>query len=151
MLRAVLVLVLAAGSLPPTPLLADEMLVATRTLRAMTEIVPGDVAVVAGDHPGALRSPEEAVGLEARVVIYAGRPILPSDLGPAATVERNGIVPLLFRRGGLTILAEGRSLGRGGPGDTIRVMNLSSRSTVSGRIGPDGVVHVAGSLHPALP
>lgn len=142
MLRcAVLGLALAAA----LPAAAAETLVATRTIRAMAEIGPQDVALVAGRTPGALTSVGEAVGLEARVVLYAGRPIRPGDVGPAATVERNGIVSLVFRRGGLVILAEGRALGRGAPGEVIRVMNLSSRTTVHGRIGPDGAVHVAGS------
>ena len=122
-----------------------ETLVATRTLRATTLIGPGDVVLISETHPGALSTPEEAVGQEARVALYAGRPIRPGDVGPAAVVDRNGIVPLVFRRGGLTILAEGRALGRGAPGESVRVMNLSSRSTVSGVIAPDGSVHVLGS------
>lgn len=141
MTRAAALILALLAALPA----AAETLVATRTIRAMAAIGPEDVTLVAGQIPGALSSPAEAVGLEARVVLYAGRPIRPGDVGPAATVERNGIVPLVFRRGGLTILSEGRALGRGGPGEVIPVMNLSSRTTVQGRIGPDGAVHVAGS------
>jgi flagella basal body P-ring formation protein FlgA len=66
-----------------------------------------------------------------------------ADLGPPALVDRNQIVALDFRAGGLSIRAEGRALARGGAGDVIRVMNLASRTTVSGRIRPDGVVDVA--------
>jgi flagella basal body P-ring formation protein FlgA len=141
MTRAAVLILALLAALPAEA----ETLVATRTIRAMAEIGPDDVTLMAGHTPGALSSPAEAVGLEARSVLYAGRPIRPGDVGPAATVERNGIVPLVFSRGGLTILAEGRALGRGAPGEVIRVMNLSSRTTVQGRIGPDGAVHVAGS------
>ena len=49
---------------------------------------------------------------------------------------------LLETEDGLRILTEGRALARGGVGDVIRVMNLSSRTTVSGRIAADGSVHV---------
>ncbi|MGY6634264.1 MAG: flagellar basal body P-ring formation chaperone FlgA [Alkalilacustris sp.] len=125
-----------------------ETLVSTRTIRATTVIGPGDVVIVPEHTPGALSHPDEAVGLEARVALYPGRPIRPGDLGPAAVVERNAIVPLVFQRGGLTIHAEGRALGRGAPGEMIRVMNLSSRTTVTGLIGPDGDVHVSGSARP---
>ncbi|MBO9450364.1 flagella basal body P-ring formation protein FlgA, partial [Tropicibacter sp. R16_0] len=35
-----------------------------------------------------------------------------------------------------------RAMGRGATGEIIRVMNLSSRSTVTGRIRPDGSIEV---------
>lgn len=127
-----------------------DTVVAARTLRAASLIGPGDVTVTPGNTPGALSDPAEAVGLEARVALYAGRPIRRGDLGPPALVERNGIVRLVFRRGGLAIVTEGRALARGGAGDVIRVMNLASRTTVNGVISADGAVHVAGSRAPAV-
>lgn len=119
-----------------------ESLVATRTIRAQSILGPDDVTLVAAAIPGAITVPEEALGLEARVSIYAGRPIRPSDLGPASIIERNQVVPLVFSTGGLSILTEGRALERGGIGDIIRIMNLGSRATVTGRIAEDGRVHV---------
>jgi flagellar basal body P-ring formation protein FlgA len=77
------------------------------------------------------------------VTLYAGRPIPLSALGPPALVERNQVVTLVFQRGGLEIRAEGRALGRGGEGDTIRIMNLASRNTVTGWVTGDGLIHVA--------
>ena len=94
------------------------------------------------DLPGELSRPEDVVGLEARVVLYEGRPILASDVGPAAIIERNQIVTLVFSKGTLSIATEARALGRGGIGDAIRVMNLASRNTVSGTVTPDGSVVV---------
>ena len=49
---------------------------------------------------------------------------------------------LVFLKGGLRIATEGRALGRGSEGEIIRVMNLSSRTTVSGRIQSDGSIEV---------
>ena len=57
-------------------------------------------------------------------------------------IGRNDLVRLVFSQGGLRIMAEGRSLGRGAVGEVIRVMNIASRTTVSGRIQPDGSVEV---------
>lgn len=125
----------------PVPV-AAETLIATRTIRAHAVLVAGDVAVVAALVPGALSDPAEALGQEARVMLYAGRPIRHGDVGPRASVERNQLVTLVYRAGPLAILTEGRALARGGAGDVIRVMNLSSRSTVTGRILPDGSVGV---------
>ena len=110
----------------PFPAYADT-LVAARTLRAQTMIGPEDLATVAGDVPGALSVPEDAIGMEAKVSLYAGRPIRAGDIGPAALVNRNQTVTILFQQGPLAISTEGRSLGRGAVGDVIKVMNLASR------------------------
>ena len=144
-----LVVLALAITVAPAPPALSETLVATRTIRPATPIDPADVTLIPENHPGALSDPDAILGQEARVALYPGRPIRPGDIGPAAVVERNAIVALKFRRGGLTILAEGRALGRGAPGETVRVMNLASRSTVNGIIGPDGTVHVAGSARPS--
>ncbi len=129
-------LVLLAG-----PALADS-LVATRTIRAQSVLGPDDVTLVAADLAGALTDPSLALGLEARVAIYPGKPVRPSDLGPPTLVARNQIVPLIYLSGSLAISTEGRALARGAEGEVIRIMNLGSRTTVSGRIGPDGAVYV---------
>lgn len=123
------------------PAMADSV-VATRVIRAQSVIAADDITVVEAEIPGALSSPDAAIGQEAKVQIYPGRPVRSGDIGTAAVVDRNQIVPLAFRQNGLAILTEGRALGRGAPGDVIEVLNLSSRSKVSGRIGPDGTVYV---------
>ena len=134
------VLVLCA----PSPALADA-LIATRTIRALSVLAADDFALVEADIPGALTDPVAAIGLEARVSLYAGRPILAADVGAAALVERNQTVALVYRAAGLSILTEGRALTRGGPGDVIKVMNLTSRTTVMGTISSDGTVAVNSS------
>lgn len=125
----------------PGPALADS-LVATRTIRAKSVVQADDITLVAAAIPGALTGTDAALGLEARVAIYAGRPIRASDLGAPAVIERNQLVPLSYQTGTLAIVTEGRALARGGVGDVIRVMNLASRSTVSGRVAADGTVRV---------
>jgi flagella basal body P-ring formation protein FlgA len=119
-----------------------ESLVAARTIRAKSLVAAEDLALVSAELPGALNDPGQAVGLEARVAIYAGKPVRPGDLGPPTLVDRNQLVTLVFLSGGLAISTEGRALARGSEGDDIRVMNLGSRNTVTGRIGPDGAVYV---------
>jgi flagella basal body P-ring formation protein FlgA len=119
-----------------------DALVATHTIRAQSVVEAEDFAIVDADIPGALSDPASAIGLEAKVTIYAGRPITVNDVGAAALVERNQTVSLIYRAGGLSILTEGRALSRGVAGDVIKVMNLSSRMTVSGTIGLDGTVSV---------
>lgn len=125
------------------PLCASaETVVATRNLRAQTVLTAQDFAIRDIQVAGALSSDKGLVGMETRVAIYIGRPIRPGDIGPPALVERNAIVSLIYDRGGLLITAEGRALGRGGAGEQVRVMNLSSRSTIGGIIQSDGSVKV---------
>ena len=135
MLRLAFLLTLA------TPALADSV-VATRTLRAQTVIAPEDLTLVAAELPGALSDPAAAYGLETRAAIYAGRPVRPEDLGQPTLVQRNQMVTLVYVSGALAISTEGRALDRGAEGEVVQVLNLASRSTVSGRIGPDGMIYV---------
>lgn len=128
-------------TLPPAAL--AEVLVAARTLRPGAPITAGDLARTRGmSPPGAASHPDEVIGMEARVTLYAGRPIPLASLTEPALVERNQLVSLRFAAGGLEIRAEGRALGRGGAGETIRIMNLASRSTISGRVAGPGLVEV---------
>ncbi|MEO0751712.1 MAG: flagellar basal body P-ring formation chaperone FlgA [Pseudomonadota bacterium] len=124
-------------------ILRADIVIATRTIRAQSLIMPGDLTVSDGDMVGIARATSDVVGQEARVAIYAGRPVRLSDIGPPAVIERNEVVPLIFQKNGLQITAEGRSLSRASPGERVRVMNLSSRATVSGWVAPDGTVFVA--------
>ncbi|OYX41637.1 MAG: flagella basal body P-ring formation protein FlgA [Rhodobacterales bacterium 32-67-9] len=137
-MRLALTLLFAALASP----VSAETLVAVRTLRAQTILAPDDLTVIAGIVPGTASDPTEAIGLETRVAIYQGRPIRLADLGPPAIVDRNQSVVLSYVAGPLTITAEGRALGRGGVGDRIKVMNVASRTTVTGIVAADGSVRV---------
>jgi flagella basal body P-ring formation protein FlgA len=120
-----------------------ETLVAARTIPAMTILAPEDLILKEGDSVGGETDPLLFVGMETRVALYAGRQVNVGDVGFPAVVERNQIIPLIFVRNGLRISTEGRSLARAGPGEIIRVMNLTSRSTVSAKIGVDGVAYAS--------
>jgi len=137
MIRVAMILTVLA-----VPAMADTI-VAARTIPAKSIIGPDDVLLRNLDTPGGIQTTEAAIGLEARVALYAGRPIRQGDIGPPAVVERNQIVTLVYNHGGIVISTEGRALDRAGPGDLIRVMNLTSRTSVNARISPDGVAFVA--------
>lgn len=134
------------GLLSPLTAQADAV-IAANTIPSRSILGPMDVFVANQPVAGALTDPADAVGMEARVVLYAGRPIRAGDLVPPALVDRNDIVVLVFKTGPLTIAAEGRALERGAEGARIRVMNLSSRATVSGTINAQGQVLVGPSAN----
>lgn len=132
-----LVLILALS----TAAQADTV-VATRTIRAQEIIQPSDLALKPIVVSGGVSDATQLVGLEARVALYAGRPVRLSDVGAPALVERNEIIRLVYSQGGLSIATEGRALGRAAEGERIRIMNLSSRSSVFAVIGSDGAAYV---------
>lgn len=122
--------------------LQAETIVAARTIRANTVIMPTDVALSAAEMPNGFGRAVDVVGQEARVVLYAGRPILVDDIGPPAVVTRNQIVRVQFTGSGLSITTEGRALERGAIGDRVRIMNLASRATLFGQVQEDGSIQV---------
>ncbi len=120
-----------------------EVLVAARTIPAQTLIGPDDLLLRNVNAPEGVDDPQLLIGMEARIALYAGRPVRPADVGFPAIVDRNQIITLIYQTAGLHIATEGRALGRAGPGEMIRVMNISSRNTVSARIGEDGAAYVS--------
>jgi len=119
-----------------------EVIVPARTIRANQIITAEDLMRKPVEIDGALSDPLDIIGQETRIVLYAGRAIRAGDIGPPAIVSRNDTVTLVFSRGPLRIAAEGRALGRGSVGETIRAMNLTSRTTVSGTIQANGSIEV---------
>ena len=123
------------------PALADVIL-ATRTIRPQEILGPADLLLQQGEGHSDVAL-EDLIGQEARVALYPGRPVRQGDVGPPTVVERNQVVPLIYLRGGLEIMTEGRSLDRAGIGDHVRVMNLASRATVLGRVTANGQILVS--------
>jgi flagella basal body P-ring formation protein FlgA len=113
-----------------------------RAIRSQTVLQPEDLEVAEDAVPGGLASLEEAVGKEAKMALYPGRPILASQIGAPALVERNAVVRMSYASGGLHIITEGRALDRAAAGELVRVMNLASKQTVTGTVAEDGSVEV---------
>lgn len=120
-----------------------ETMVATRNIRPGTVLIPSDIKPIADVVPGAVSSADLLIGMETKSTLYAGRPIMAAHVGQPATVERNQLIQIVFLNGTLKIQTEGRALGRGSPGDRIRVLNLSSKASLYGTIHEDGSVHVS--------
>jgi len=122
--------------------LADTV-VPTRTIRAQEVIEIDDLKLRNVEVAGAATEIKSIVGLEARVALYAGRPVRMGDVGPPAVVDRNQLIMLVYDRSGLVIRTEGRALNRAGVGDLVKVMNLASRATLIGRVQANGEISVS--------
>lgn len=121
---------------------AADVVTPTRTLRPGTLITMQDLTIKGGEQAGMFDRISDVAGQEARIALYAGRPIPFDGIGPPALINRNQIVALRFQSAGLTISTEGRALERGGVGDRVRIMNLSSRATLFGFVQTDGSIKV---------
>jgi flagellar basal body P-ring formation protein FlgA len=133
--------VLIAFLVLTAPALA-ETVVANGTIRSMAVIGPTDVRLIEDDTPGAVTDLAAAIGMEARVNLYPGRPIRPGDLRQPAVINRNEIITLQYSANGLLIVTEGRALDRAGIGERLRVLNLASRTTVTATVLEAGTASV---------
>ncbi|MEM9434361.1 MAG: flagellar basal body P-ring formation chaperone FlgA [Pseudomonadota bacterium] len=119
-----------------------ETVVLERTVRAHGIITMDDLRLIDQTIPGTISDPNQIAGLEARSILYAGRPIRKGDVGPPAVIERNQLVELVFSSGTLVIATEGRSLARASIGERVKALNLASRSTVTGVVDDFGRIVV---------
>lgn len=118
----------------PVHALAAEI-IAERTLPRGT-IVSADDLSNADDAP-------ELIGLETMRTLRVGSVIEARYLQTPRLVKRNEMVTLVFMSGRLRMETQGRSLGEGGHGDTINVMNANSRQRITGRVIGPGLVEVS--------
>jgi len=137
-------LILSALFLAATALsVGAQTVVAANGIRARSIIMPEDLVVLDKYTVGGIADLADIVGQEARVNLYTGRVIRASEIGSPAILERNQIVIMVYNMGLLSISAEGRVLDRAGVGDLVRVINLDSRLTVTGRVLFDGTIEVS--------
>ena len=130
------VLSLLIASLPAG---AHSAIVAARDMPAGTVVTEADLAWDE-NVAGGMTDPDLAIGKQVRVAIYEGRPVVAGALRVPVLVSRNQIVRIAYDTGALRIEAEGRALSEGAAGDLVRVMNLSSRKTISAVVAADGTL-----------
>jgi flagella basal body P-ring formation protein FlgA len=141
MLRAAALFTLLVAALAAGAVFAQSV-TPVRAIRSQSVLAAEDLVLAEPTVPGGLTAIEDAVGKEARVTLYPGRPILLSQIGAPALVERNQLVRMVYAQGSLSIVTEGRALDRAGAGEAVRVMNLASRQIVTGAVAADGSIEV---------
>jgi flagellar basal body P-ring formation protein FlgA len=81
-----------------------------------------------------------AIGMQMRKQLRAGQALKAGDLAKPDLVQRDDNVTLIYESTGLYLTMRGKALEAGTEGDTINVLNLQSKRTVSGLvIGRDQV------------
>lgn len=83
---------------------------------------------------------EDLIGKEVKRSIRAGQDISQNDVREQVMVEKGKLITLNFTKGGIMLSAKGKALENGGLGDTVRVMNIQSKSVIQGTVtGPETV------------
>jgi flagella basal body P-ring formation protein FlgA len=125
----------------------ERVVVTTRALSKGDVIAREDLAFSERDRaelPGnVVRDLESLVGLRAKRGLSGDQLVRVGDFEPVPLVERGDRVMLVLEAGALRIPAAGEARERGAAGDWIRVVNLDSKREISGRVDPEGRVHVA--------
>lgn len=91
----------------------------------------------------------QAIGLAARNVLQAGRPLRSAELTKPEIVQRNQTVTMVYDAPGITLTMRGKALEGGAEGDTISVLNEQSKRTMQGTVVAPGHVAVT-ALQPRL-
>jgi flagellar basal body P-ring formation protein FlgA len=81
-----------------------------------------------------------AVGMQMRKGLRAGQPLRTADLGKPDLVQRDDNVTLIYEASGIYLTMRGKAVEAGTEGDTVTVLNLQSKRTITGTvIGRDQV------------
>jgi flagella basal body P-ring formation protein FlgA len=75
---------------------------------------------------------DKAVGMQMHKQLRAGQPLKGADLGKPDLVQRDDNVTLIYETAGIYITARGKAVDSGTEGDTVTVLNLQSKRTISG-------------------
>jgi flagella basal body P-ring formation protein FlgA len=88
----------------------------------------------------------DLVGKAARRTLHPGRPLRTADLMAPIVVPKNKLVTMIYATGSMHLTARGRSLGDGGAGDMVKVLNIDSKRTVDAIIVDNDTVNVVGNV-----
>ena len=83
---------------------------------------------------GQITDHELVIGAQLRRASKADTPLSKSLLKIPKLIKRGSLVELIFKKGGIFLIAEGEALGDGQRGDMIKVKNLKSKKIVTGRV-----------------
>jgi flagellar basal body P-ring formation protein FlgA len=83
-----------------------------------------------------------AVGMQTRRPLRAGQALKTLDLNKPDLVQRDQDVSIIYQAAGVYLTTRGKALDSGSDGDTVSVLNVQSKRTVSGRVSGRGQVSV---------
>lgn len=118
--------------------------VAARDLRAGEVLTAADVGMAEVDaakvYVSTPRTAEEVVGKRLSYAVKAGKPFNTLTLKTAPMVARDALVEVIYAAPGMELRAMGKALQQGAMGQTIKVLNTTTKTTlVAVVVGPNVV------------
>ena len=102
------------------------------------DLVWGKAAIAPADAPS---DAETVIGMAAKRALRAGATVAARDVGAAQVVKPGEIITVLYEAEGISLSLQGKSMAAGGVGDTVAVLNPSSKKTIQAVItGPGQAV-----------
>ena len=93
---------------------------------------------------------DRALGMQARRQLRAGQALKGADLAKPDLVQRDQGVTLIYETSGIYLTVLGKALEGGTEGDVVNVLNLQSKSTVSGVVVGRGRVAIVVPPRPEI-
>lgn len=90
-----------------------------------------------------------AVGMQLRRPMRAGTPIRVADIAKPEFVSRDQSVTVIYQVPGIYLTTRGKAIESGAEGDTVSVLNLQTKRTLSGVVTGRGQVTVQGASQSA--
>jgi flagellar basal body P-ring formation protein FlgA len=85
---------------------------------------------------------DQAVGMQMRHPMRAGRPLRVADLVRPDLVQRDQTVTIIYQTAGIYLTSRGKALDSGTEGDVVSVLNTQSKRTISGVVTGRGQVTI---------
>lgn len=129
-----------------------EVAVLTRDIDRTELLKSSDVALERrpkAEVTGEPASRDRAVGMQLRRPMRAGMPIRVADIVKPDFVVRDQTVTIIYQVPGLYLTTRGKAIESGAEGDTISVLNLQSKRTLTGTVTGRGQVTVQGASQSA--
>ncbi|MDA9431559.1 flagellar basal body P-ring formation chaperone FlgA [Bradyrhizobium sp. CCBAU 51627] len=92
---------------------------------------------------------ERAVGMQLRRAMRAGAPIRVADIAKPEFVSRDQSVTVIYQVPGIYLTTRGKAIESGAEGDTVSVLNLQTKRTLTGIVTGRGQVTVQGASQSA--
>ncbi|QAU42703.1 flagella basal body P-ring formation protein FlgA [Bradyrhizobium guangdongense] len=129
-----------------------EVAVLTRDIDRSEMLKSSDVAQERrpkADVTGEPASRERTVGMQLRRAMRAGTPIRVADIAKPEFVSRDQSVTVIYEVPGIYLTTRGKALEGGAEGDTVSVLNLQTKRTLTGVVTGRGQVTVQGASQSA--
>ncbi len=88
----------------------------------------------------AILDPKDLVGMQAKRMIAQGRPVQLQSVTPPIIISRGEEVKIELRHGALHLVTTGKAIGDAHLGQEVRVVNLSSKKTITAIARAEGLV-----------